>query len=400
MDIDTDGVMDTVVDTVGQQRTSEWLSMLFTEEGQRAIDLFSAHLKKRQCVRTRHMLRSETVGCRWWQMVYAILMVVPYPAPSLLLRAWREGVSDPQYIQLIEVVKGAIDVIQSSPRSSLHRMLYGGEVLRCAGADEEKGISLPCMRDMDRSFIDTAEDGRYYACLYHSTADQGLIDHYFVLIRHEGRWYVSSSYGSEWVHVPLRTQEIPMEDLRAMVGAMEEGVGVGNHRRMLEGMFRRYFLDGGLRKLYSEEQYEGDPRLRGKVIPQAMGIQRELNTVLTAERSLRIGFIEHMEENMRDVVQYVLPVEGGGVSRRRSQSQRQRSSRSPRRRRSRSHRRSQRRRRSASVSRRRSRSQRRRRSARVRRGQTNRKGRKRRVRTYRSKRSGSKRSSRRIRTGR
>jgi len=350
MDIDTDGAMDTDADA-GQQRTSEWLSMLFTEEGQRAIDLFSAHLKKRQCVRTRHMLRSETVGCRWWQMVYAILMVVPYPAPSLLLRAWREGVSDPQYIQLIEVVKGAIDMIQSSPRSSLHRMLYGGEVLRCAGAgaeeEEEKGISLPCMRDMDRSFIDTAEDGRYYACLYHSTADQadqGLIDHYFVLIRHEGRWYVSSSYGSEWVHVPLRTQEIPMEDLRAMVGAMEEGVGVGNHRRMLEGMFRRYFLDGGLRKLYSEEQYEGDPRLRGKVIPQAMGIQRELNTVLTAERSLRIGFIEHMEENMRDVVQYVLPVEGGGVRRRRS--------------------------------------------TRMRRGQTNRKGRKRRVRTYRSKRSG------------
>jgi hypothetical protein len=239
-------------------------------------------------------------------MIYAILMKIPYPVSSLLLRAWKEGATDPLYEKTVTVVKQVIHAIERSPYSALYQLLYRGKVLTCEEKEEKENV--PCIREMNVAFLDTAQDGHYYSCLYHSN---GNIGHYFVLIRQDGRWYLSSSYGSEWVRVPLRTQEVPVEDLRMALEAIEN-----KNDTALEPFFRRYFLDGGLRMLYSDSQYEATPALKGKVIPHELGVRRELDIVLTSGHTLHMGFIEHMEEHVGMMVRDILPLVGGRFRRR------------------------------------------------------------------------------------
>jgi hypothetical protein len=177
--------------------------------------------------------------------------------------------------------------------------------------EKEKRPPLPCIREMDGSFVSRARDGRYYTCIY---STKGIIGHYFVLLRQDGKWYISSSYGSEWVRIPVRTQEIPVEDLQDMLDAFQ-APGEEENRQLLDTLFRRYFLEGGLRMLYSPSEYEANASLKGKVIPPALGIQKELNTVLSSSDALRIGFIEHMEENISEIVRGMIPEKVmGGLS--------------------------------------------------------------------------------------
>lgn len=302
-------------------RASEWLDLLLTEEGQRAVALFSSQLQKRRFIGTRNKLKRATVGCRWWQLIYAAVIVSPF-SPSLLLRPLAHGeVDDPEYQRMVKTIRDTIQYISSYKQSALYRIIYGNEVIKCPIREtaQERELRLqynqpeiPCIMTMDESFVDTAEDGRYYVCIY-TEGDRTDIAHYFVLIRRggvNGEWYISSSYGSEWVEIPALTQSASEQDIRHMLVSMNH-MDEERHKERLRRVFQRYFLqpEASLRIRYSDTQYENNPKRKGQFIPRGLGVTSELDTVLNSNSRLQMGYIQHMEENVAHEIQSML---GGG----------------------------------------------------------------------------------------
>ena len=284
------------------QRADEWLAMLQTEDGQRAVAYFSARLKGGSCHKTRYRVVDASVGCIGWQLLYAGLLSLPF-SPAILLSPWSyHRTHSKEYDMMVSILKNYMDTIKLFRQTAIYRLSYGSKVSMCeeeskaerAYRERRKEPLPPCIREIDATFVDQAEDGRYYACTYDTEGD---IQHYFILIRREGIWYLSSMYVSDWINSPVRTRPLPVEDLRGMLVAIRR-VHEPAQRQYFKEWFAHYFLEGGHRIFYSEYSYEADPALKGKYIPMNMGIEKEMEFVMSRVSDLRVGVMEHFEENV------------------------------------------------------------------------------------------------------
>lgn len=293
------------------------ITFLLTKQGRRAVEVFTRQVMPRCGIMTRGSVQQATVGCRWWQLVYAILVSLPYPMSTLLVwskgmnvssewKRYQEGAK--RYQEMVDVTRAVIQQIEAYRGSSLYSILYRNQAVECA-----HGSGEPCLRRINASFVDSAADGRYYVCLY--KAD--IIGHYFIIERRRPFWYISSSYGSEWVRVPVQTQEVPENELREWLDAIEH-MGKENRdeedTRILERFFIHYFLEGGLPVRYSENEPK---ERRGRPIPSHIGIAKEVEIALHGP--LHIGYIESMEEYIQDMVANTVKnvIKGGYFSTRR-----------------------------------------------------------------------------------
>jgi hypothetical protein len=278
----------------GPRRSQEWLDILSTEEGTEAIGVFAGEIVRCRAV-TRTGAAGATVGCRWWQLVYAILVSLPFPPVTLL--EWNKGVNRSRaYDEMVEQARAVARHMERSRFSTIYRLLYRNEAVLCGDKAQDVEEQEPCLRPMGAGWITTSshEGKRYYVCTHRN----GVIGHYFVLERRRDSWYILSSYGSEWVRVPLRIHPVTEEELEGFLVATKTG-----DRSVVNEFFLRYFLEGGLPQRYSEDEPD---RVRGRVIPLNVGIRRELEIV--TREPFEVGYIDGMEETIRSVVQMM---EGG-----------------------------------------------------------------------------------------
>jgi hypothetical protein len=267
----------------------EWVDVLSTKEGAEAIGVFAGQIMRCGSL-TRTGAVGATVGCRWWQLVYAILVSLPFPPATLL--EWKQGIHRSRaYDEMVEQARAVVRHVERSRYSSLYRLLYRNEAVLC-DAESKEHDQEPCLRPMKTGWIATATKKRYYVCTHRA----GVIGHYFVLEKHRGAWYILSSYGSEWVRVPLRIHRVSKEEIEALLNAPSNTTTVTD-------FFLRYFLEGGLPQRYSEDEPD---HLRGRVIPLKEGIRRELEIV--TREPFEVGYIEGMEETIRS---FIHGMEGG-----------------------------------------------------------------------------------------
>lgn len=296
------------------------LDFILTKEGRRAVEVFTRQIVSPSRAVTRGSALDATVGCRWWQMMYAILVLLPYPLSTLLV--WSKGINASSewktYQEMVEIVQAIVSQIESYYWTPLYSILYKNKVIEC----DKNHSGEPCLRIMNKSFVDSATDGRYYVCTYWGD----LIGHYFVLERRHPTWYISSSYGSAWVRVPVQTQEVPEQELRDWLEAIYENDGKnqenGEVRDIIERFYIRYFLEGNLFTRYSENEPKSR---RGLIVPREIGIKKEVKTSLNGP--LRVGYIESMEEYIGTIVTNTMGHSGGSdmykrVSNRRNRKQR------------------------------------------------------------------------------
>jgi len=284
-----------------QQRMGKspvWLEVLSTEEGQEAIGVFAREIMRSCGSITRMGAAGATVGCRWWQLVYAILVSLPFPPVTLL--DWKKGINRSRaYDEMVEQARFVVRHVERSRYSSLYRLLYRNEAVVCESKEQEQEQEQeqePCLRPMSTL---PQSPGRYYVCTHRN----GTIGHYFVLEKHQGSWYILSSYGSEWVRVPFHIHPISEEEVKAFLEASSRDSG---NPLVIRDFFLRYFLEGGLPQRYSENEPD---RIRGRVIPLNVGIRRELEIVM--REPFEVGYIEGMEETIRG---WVKGMEGGRLT--------------------------------------------------------------------------------------
>lgn len=288
------------------QRAEEWLAMLQTEDGQSALAHFLAQIKMGSCRKTRYQVVDASVGCIGWQLLYAGLLSLPF-SPAVLFSPWSyDTTHSKEYDMMVSILKNYMDTMKLFPRTAIYQISHGVKAILCeeeseaerAYRERRREPRPPCIREIDATFVDQAEDGRYYACTYDT---RGVIQHYFILIRREGAWYLSSMYVSDWINSPVRTRPLPVEDLRGMLVAIHN-IHEPAQRQYFQKWFTHYFLEGGKRIFYSEYSYEADASLKRKYIPMNMGVEKELEVVMSRVSDLRVGVMEHFEENVARAV--------------------------------------------------------------------------------------------------
>lgn len=290
---------------------NSWIPFLSTPEGAEAVGAVAGQLGKKCGALTRASVKGATVGCRWWQLLYAILVSLPFE-PSVLLE-WKKGVHEQrgEYAALLEQGKAIIRQVERDRTSSLYRILYQNEAVMC---DESKEAKEPCLRPLKADWMNHK---RYYLCTHRG----GIIGHYFVLEKAGRSWYILSSYGSEWVRVPFRLSRVSVEEIEAFLASV--GMTTEQEKATVGAFFSRYFLEGGLSQRYSEDESEA---LVGRIIPPSVGIQKEWDIV--GRTGFEVSVIDGMEEEIRVLGRR----DGGGQSTRRRKMRGSNPSRSRRRR--------------------------------------------------------------------
>jgi hypothetical protein len=273
----------------------ELIRVLQSKE-KREIEFFTSQLVTRSGPITRSMVDRSTVGCRWWQLVYAILVTLPYERAAL------------QTPSTVSKVTQVLDRIRENKYHPYYQLFYNNHVVECS----ETKDTIPCVNPIHPGFTGQTDGGNFYGVIY-ADRDNGssTILHYFVLHGHRERgrtrWWISSSYGSEYVRIPVQTKEVSADQLETFLDAITDPQA---NRDLLGEFFTAYFLQGGLPLRFSEENVEANSSLKGKYIPSEIGIKKEIAATLNGRTisSLHVGVIHGLE----DYIAYLLEDIHGG----------------------------------------------------------------------------------------
>jgi hypothetical protein len=275
------------------------LIRILQSKEKREIEFFTSQLVTRSGPITRSMVDRSTVGCRWWQLVYAILVTLPYDLSTL------------RHLSTVSKVTRVLDNIRQNKYHPYYQLFYNNQVIECS----ESNDTIPCVDPIDSAFFRKTDEGNFYGVIYADREDgSSTILHYFVLHAHKEnsklRWWISSSYGSEYVRIPVQTKEVSIEQLETFVEAITDP---DSNREILSEFFTDYFLQGGLPLRFSEENVEANSSLRGKYIPSEIGIKKEIAATLDGRTisSLNVGVIRGLEDYVEGLLEEDNSMNGG-----------------------------------------------------------------------------------------
>jgi hypothetical protein len=137
-------------------------------------------------------------------------------------------------------------------------------------------------------------------CVYNPS--NMIIFHYFTIIYKHPKFYITSSYGSDYVCVPQHTQELNLEEFEQFC------LGIIDNNEIRINFFEKYFLFGNLKKRYNNNTIENlNPRLKSKWIKKRQGVIKELENIFSLNnpkitRVYQIGLLHNYKENIEEVI--------------------------------------------------------------------------------------------------
>lgn len=151
----------------------------------------------------------------------------------------------------------------------------------------------------------------YYMCIYNLDIHIGSILHFFTIIKHNGIYYLNSSYGSDFVCVPQYTQELNINEFNDFC----DDLILKNDRLM--DFVTKYFLRENLRKRYNNNTIEEiNPSLKSKWIQPEEGIEKEISIFMSPFSNYRVGLIRDYENLVQEFIIKTLYQNGGKRKRR------------------------------------------------------------------------------------
>jgi len=300
------------MDTISKGREIVDSIRLKDQETYRSLTHFTAELRKKGGRITRQFRNEATAACVIWLMIYSILVSLPYPLS--ILKTWNKGFNNKDrnvYAKIINISLSIYNYLYSK-ESQLVIPLLKSKAHLCEDLDEVD-------KKMEKCVIELKEDdvrfklqnhGNYYLCLYIDRLKNfGDIDpftgrdilHYFI-IHHgkDGKLFICSSYGSEFVSIPVNSKETSWDELENFIKHLNEPK---KYRKELKTFLKKFFLLEGLPIRYSNND-DVPTKLRRQLMPIEEGIDKEVGSVLNnrSDGVLHLGIIDGMEDYVVSLV--------------------------------------------------------------------------------------------------
>lgn len=306
--------------------TSELFEYLIDEKNRFTINKFINTVLNISLHNTRSQLQIVSSGCRYWQLVIGVLHVIQRHISnySIITILKVSGETNYIYYRLVKICKKIIRTITSKNNHRFYDFFYN---------------SVP--NDLVIEYTDATQivEGINYLCIYDYDRNKNeyIISHYFLIIKRGEQYYLSSSYGSDFVCVPYSTSILNISDFLSFVEALR-GISqpISNeekaaHWAIIHRFYNTYFLKGNIPIRIEQELINNNPSISQKIGSRLkQGPEIELKNVFkNKETRYYLGIVPQYE----DAIEYVIstPIQFNPPSKRRRLGGRSRQKRTIRR---------------------------------------------------------------------
>ena len=254
-------------------------------------DIISFNAK--HSVKTRAQTRKSTSSCRMWQLIMCILDQLELHGYSVkeLIAGHSLGLSETdehmsKYNNMVEQISSVLDNVPKN--RLLNALIYSNQTV--PGAIE--------MYDPETMPL---ANGNNYMCIYIDGMSNSIL-HYFTIIKTvDEKYYMNSSYGSDYVCVNQYTTFLPPDEFIRFVTGLNNP---DTDEDYIGEFYQKYFLAGNIGVSYSEDDYENDPSLRFADIAPNEGNLREIAVVTqnAYRANIRCGIMPGYGELVGSVV--------------------------------------------------------------------------------------------------
>lgn len=233
---------------------------------------------------TRSSKIKQTVSCRLWQFQYCILYNIYKIDVSKL--------NDSNFLH--QLCYKYTFILENSIINILNSNKFGPPII------DKKYINY--LNNSNNFIKDNEEFNNYYCCIYGSN---NFIYHYFVLIKVNNTYFITSSYGSDHVCIPYQIEKL--DNLDEFLEFCDSINNLNNeyYKYFFTKFMIKYFLKGGLPKRYDIDTVENNPHLFSKWISSNEGIEKELNFYVN---NSYLRFDITILENYNDIVLQALQI--------------------------------------------------------------------------------------------
>ena len=248
-------------------------------------------------VKTRGQTEKATSSCRMWQMIMCILDLLDkngYPVKELILgHSLKLSETDKHMKEYNKMVMHVSNIIDRIKENDLLRMLIYNNQYIPSVVERYDPDTMPM------------ELGNNYMCIY-IAGKQHSMSHYFTVIQPEyGRFYLNSSYGSEFVCSNQYTTELTVGEFTDFIRALDNP---GKNEEYIGEFYNKFFLKTNVGVYVDKDNWENEPELRGTKIATDEGNLREIRGIIdNKEREMiHCGIIPKYQELIQDIVRSVI----------------------------------------------------------------------------------------------
>ena len=241
--------------------------------------------------KTRNQTAVSTSSCRMWQLILCILDQLQrkgYYGVKELIAGQAKNMEE--YHKMVYNVSLVLHNISMNP--TLNDLIYSNDAVNNE------------IKEYDPETIPLI-NGHNYMCIYIQGVRNSIL-HYFTIIQTtDGKQYLNSSYGSDYVCVPQYTTELGVGELNTFILALNNP---NTKEDYIGEFYQKFFLAGNIGVYYSKDDYENNPSLRFAKIAPDEGNLREIKVVTENfyRSRIRCGIIPNYGELVGSVIDSVL----------------------------------------------------------------------------------------------
>ena len=189
--------------------------------------------------------------------------------------------------------------------TTLYKIVYNNTPIR-DGLMPITSISQLPQNDSEYSYSNN-ETQVYSLCIYPDGEEPGNIFHFFTLISKDNKYYINSSYGSEYVCIPQYTTEIDVEIFNRFCQTLLN-INDENNKIFFINFLNKYFLQGGYQQRLITSDYDDwtreDRQQMHKYLPLEIGKNEEINVYFNPRFNYKfnIGLIKSYKS---DLLKYI-----------------------------------------------------------------------------------------------
>jgi hypothetical protein len=125
------------------------------------------------------------------------------------------------------------------------------------------------------------------------------IPHYFILYYEDGKWYIYSSYSSEYVRIGIAKIEISLHVFMDFMHCMYKQPRTPEENEFMEEFFRMYFLADPTQQIVCVEDAKGDNRTY--MPDKEKGVRKEID--LYRSTSIMLVYVPEFKAYVRQLIQ-------------------------------------------------------------------------------------------------
>jgi len=218
-------------------------------------------------IKTRNQKLRSTSSCRLWQFKFMLIYIYNKLTKNKILKNINSiDIITDDLLYLCGLIS---ETINSKSKLNINDLILNNNIDYALPIDNIIELKNP--------------DNLYCMCIYSNN-----IIHFFTIFVIDDKYYINSSYSSEFVCVPQYTIRLNKSEFNSFCIGLPQ-----KNTQIIKFFFKKYFLKNNLKIRYDENNLNNNPSLRSKWIAPSKGIYNEIDLILNSSNIFYVGWLKY-----------------------------------------------------------------------------------------------------------